>query len=83
MKTHRLTKAMSLLAALLMLFALCAVPALADGGTAEAKSLTDYHAFAEAYGWWGKGNEINSVWIKPQTDYLGTCLLYTSDAADE
>ena len=48
MKTHRLTKAMSLLTALLMLFALCAVPALADGGTAEAKSLTDYHAFAEA-----------------------------------
>lgn len=72
MKTHRLTKAMSLLTALLMLFALCAVPALADGGTAEAKSLTDYHAFAEANGWWGKGNEINSVWIKPQTDYLGT-----------
>ena len=31
MKTHRLTKAMSLLTALLMLFALCAVPAHEDG----------------------------------------------------
>lgn len=72
MKPNRFLKTVSLFTALLMLFALAAVPALAAGEAAGTKSLTDYNAFAEANGWWGKGNEINSVWIKPQTDYLGT-----------
>lgn len=72
MKPNRFLKSVSLFTALLMMFALAAVPALAAEEAAETKSLTDYNAFAEENGWWGKGNEINSVWIKPQTDYLGT-----------
>ena len=70
MKNLKFIKLISFVTALVMLFALGSVVAIADTHT-DQTSLTDYDIFAEEKGWWDKGHEYDSVWIITNSEYYG------------